>query len=109
MVGPIIPIKTQAAVLFALVLLALLTWVLSYTDLSRWNLVVAMSIAVCKMLLVVVFFMHAWFMPRVSKLAFFAGVFWLGIMVTLTMSDYLSRGMLPTERPPTETLKDPPM
>jgi cytochrome c oxidase subunit 4 len=96
MVGPIISTKTLVAVLVALLVLALLTWFLSYVDLRRWNLVLAMAIAVCKMLLVVLVFMHGWFMPRVSKLAFFAGFFWLSILVTLTLSDYVSRDMEPT-------------
>ena len=89
-------ISTKANVLVVLVLiaLALATWGISYVDLGHWNLVVAMAIAVTKMILVVLVFMHGWFSPRVTKLAFFAGLFWLGILVVLTLSDYLSRSLL---------------
>ncbi len=44
------------------------------------------------MMLVVLFFMHGWYMPSVSRLAFGAGLFWLAIMAFLTMSDYVTRG-----------------
>lgn len=86
--------KVNVEVLLMLVALALLTWGISYVDLGRWNLVAAMAIAVTKMLLVVLVFMHAWFSPRVTNLAFCAGIFWLGILVVLTLSDYLSRSWL---------------
>lgn len=84
-------IRTNVLVLVALLVLALLTWGISYIDLGAWNLVVAMAIAVSKMMLVVLIFMHGWFMPRVSLFAFCSGIFWLGILVVLTMSDYLTR------------------
>jgi len=90
----IVSIKTNVAVMGALFLLALATVGVAYVDLAYWNLVAAMAIAVAKMMLVVVFFMHGWFMPRISKLAFGAGLFWLGILVALTLSDYLSRDLL---------------
>lgn len=94
MAEPILSLKIYVGVLGTLIVLALLTWGLSYVDLERWNLVLAMAIAVAKMMLVVVFFMHGWFMPRISKLAFAAGLLWLGIMVALTMGDYLTRNQL---------------
>lgn len=86
--------RASGLALLALVALALATWGLSYVDLKRWNLVVAMAIAVVKMMIVVLVFMHGWFAPRASKLAFGAGLFWLGILVVLTLSDYLSRDWL---------------
>lgn len=83
--------KLNLAVLLAL---ACATWGIAYVDLGRWNLVVALGIAVLKAALVVAVFMHGWFAPRVMKIAFAAGFFWLGIMVVLTMSDYLSRNWM---------------
>jgi len=47
------------------------------------------------MMRVVRVFMHGWWMPRLSKLAFAAGLFWLAIMIFLTMADYLSRSLYP--------------
>jgi len=90
----IISTRTNILVLIALLILALCTWGIAYVDLGRWNLVVAMAIAVAKMLLVVLCFMHGWFTPRVSLLAFCAGIFWLGILFVLTLSDYLTRALL---------------
>jgi cytochrome c oxidase subunit 4 len=88
-----IPVPVYAGVLLLLLALALATLGVSYVDLERWNLVAAMSIAVVKMMLVVLFFMHGWYMPGISKLAFGAGLFWLALMVFLTMSDYVTRSM----------------
>lgn len=88
--------RLNVAVLGALLALALATWGIAYVDLGRWNLVVALAIAAVKGALVVAVFMHGWFQPRLMKLAFAAGFFWLGILVVLTMGDYLSRGWLPS-------------
>ena len=92
---PVISKQANVGVLLVLVALALLTWRISYLDLGRWNLIAAMAIAVLKALLVVLVFMHAWFSLRVAKLAFFAGFFWLAILIVLTLTDYLSRSWLP--------------
>ncbi len=89
----IVSIRTNVIVLGLLFALALLTLAVSYVDLSRWNLVVAMAIAVSKMMLVVWFFMHGATMPRASKLAFATGFFWFGILCALTLSDYVSRSL----------------
>jgi len=69
---------------------ALTTWV-AYIDLGRWNTVVALTIAVCKMLLVVLFFMHVKYATGLTRIVILAGFFWLGIMITLSCSDELTR------------------
>ena len=58
---------------------------------SGWNTAIALSIAVVKGLLVVLFFMHIRYGSRLSWVFAAAGFVWLGIMLTLTMSDYLTR------------------
>jgi len=58
------------------------------------NDVVALTIAVAKALLVILFFMHVRYSSKLTMLIVVAGFFWLGIMIVLTMSDYLSRGMI---------------
>jgi len=58
------------------------------------NDVVALTIAVSKALLVILFFMHVRYSSRLVMLVVVAGFFWFGIMVVLTMSDYMSRGMI---------------
>jgi cytochrome c oxidase subunit 4 len=56
------------------------------------NTIVAMAIAVTKATLVILYFMHVRYSSRLTWLVVASGIFWFGIMVALTMSDYLSRG-----------------
>jgi cytochrome c oxidase subunit 4 len=55
------------------------------------NTVVALTIAVIKATLVVLYFMHVRYSARLIWVVVVAGFFWLGILFVLTMSDYLSR------------------
>jgi cytochrome c oxidase subunit IV len=67
-----------------------LTWQVAYFDLGPLNTVAALGIAVFKALLVMLFFMHV----RETRLAWIVvagSVFWLGILLALTMSDFLTR------------------
>jgi cytochrome c oxidase subunit 4 len=63
-------------------------------DLGRWNLVAAIGIAVAKMLLVVLIFMHVRYSTRITWVFVMAGFFWLFFRFTLTMGDYLTRAGL---------------
>jgi cytochrome c oxidase subunit IV len=69
---------------------ALTTWV-AYIDLGRWNTVVALTIAVIKMILVVLFFMHVKYATGLTRVVILAGFFWLAIMITLSCADELTR------------------
>jgi len=55
------------------------------------NSLVALVIAVTKAVLVILFFMHVKYSTRLTKVVVVASFFWLGIMLTITMSDYLFR------------------
>ena len=76
----------------ALLLLLSLTWFVARLDFGRWNVVAGLSIAVLKTFLVVSFFMHARESAKITWVFAAAGVFWLLLMMTLTLTDYLSRG-----------------
>jgi cytochrome c oxidase subunit 4 len=69
-----------------------LTWQIAYFDLGRLNIVAALGIAIFKAVLVVLFFMHAKSSARLTWVVAIAGVFWLGMLLALTMGDYLTRG-----------------
>jgi caa(3)-type oxidase, subunit IV len=56
------------------------------------NTVVALTIAVIKATLVVLYFMHVRYSTRLTWVIVIAGFFWLAIMFALTMADYMSRG-----------------
>ena len=51
----------------------------------------ALTIAVIKMVLVVLFFMHVKYATGLTRIVILAGFFWLGIMITLSCSDELTR------------------
>jgi cytochrome c oxidase subunit 4 len=46
------------------------------------------------MLLVVLFFMHAKYSTRLTKIVIASGFAWLAILIAFTLSDYFSRGWL---------------
>jgi cytochrome c oxidase subunit 4 len=59
------------------------------------NAVVALTIAVIKATLVVLFFMHVRYSGRLIWLVIVAGLLWLAIMFAITFSDYWTRTWLP--------------
>src|SRR5436305_1269409 len=79
----------------ALMALLALTWTIGYVNLGVFNLVVALAISISKALLVALFFMHIKGSSRLLHLAAAAGVIWLLILFSLTLSDYFSRGWVP--------------
>ncbi len=89
------PRSTYLLVWAALMVLMVATAGLSRIDLGAWSTVVAMAIAVVKALLVILFFMHVRYMGKtITWIIVVAGFFWLGILLALTMTDYLSRGYI---------------
>jgi len=79
------------AIWIALLALLFLTWGMARCDLGRWNIIATMTIAVAKMLLVILVFMHVSYSTRLTWVFVAAGFFWLFLMVTLTLGDYLTR------------------
>ncbi len=69
-----------------------LTCGIGYINLGVFNLVVAFAIAVVKMILIALFFMHIKGSSRLLHLAALTGLLWLFLMIALTLSDYFSRG-----------------
>jgi cytochrome c oxidase subunit IV len=78
-----------------LMLCTFLTVAAAEVDLNAYfsglNVIVALTIAVFKATLVVLYFMHAKYSPKRTQLVIIASVFWLAIMLFMTMSDYVSR------------------
>src|SRR6202041_1095014 len=95
----VVPLRVYIGIFVALLLLTALTTGVAYVDLGAFNTVAALVIAVVKMLLVVLFFMHVKYSPGLTRLVILAGFFWLAIMIALTLSDELSRGWTGTPQP----------
>jgi len=86
--------KTYLAVFAALMVLTATTVSVARIDLGPLNTVVALVIAMVKATLVILIFMHVRYSPRIIGLFIFAGLLWLGLLIGLTLTDYLSRGWL---------------
>ena len=91
----IVSIRLYAAIFGTLVLLTLATAGVAFVDLGGdLNSIVALSIAVVKASLVMLYFMHLRYGSRLTWVFAGAGFFWLLILLVLTMADPLSRNWL---------------
>jgi cytochrome c oxidase subunit 4 len=90
----IIPISTYLVVFILLLILTGTTCWISFLDLGRLNAIVALLIALIKALLVALYFMHVRYSSRLTSIVAIASLFWLGIMIAWTLSDYLTRSFL---------------
>ena len=88
------PRRTYYTIYAILMVGTYLTWQVAYLDLGSFNTVVALGIAVFKAVLVALFFMHLRDSPRLTSAVVIGSLFWLFILLALTMSDYLSRGWM---------------
>ena len=88
----VVPVKVYVAVFVTLLVMTATTTAISSVDLGPWNTVVALGIAVFKATLVVLFFMHAKYSPRLTHMVILAGIFWLALLLLITFSDFASRG-----------------
>jgi len=87
-------IRTYTLVLLALLVLTAATTLVAFVDLGGFSVVVALAIAVCKMLLVALFFMHVRHSTKLTKLVVLGGLLWLVILLMLTLSDFTTRGWM---------------
>lgn len=94
----IIP-RMYVAVFAALATLTLVTTGVAYIDLGVFNPVVALTIAVVKATLVVLFFMHVWFRGKLTWVFIGAGVLWLAFLIAFTLSDAVTRPWIPIPTP----------
>ena len=95
MPGHFVSVKTYVLIFLALLALTGLTTGMAFVDLGPLNTVVALAIAGCKMMLVILFFMHLRSSTGLTKIAVAAGFFWLMILISLTMSDFATRDWTP--------------
>ena len=86
--------KMYYSIFGALMVLTLLTVLVARVDLGLFNTVVAMTIAVIKALVVILFFMHVRWSSQLTKVYVAAGFLWLAIMIVITLSDYRTRNWI---------------
>jgi cytochrome c oxidase subunit 1 len=59
------------------------------------NTIIALTIAAAKALFVLLFFMHLRYSSGLIWIVWGAGIFWLMLLLTITLSDYLTRNWVP--------------
>ncbi len=93
MSGHVSPKSTYYTIFGALMVLTAVTVGVAFLNLGALNFPVAIAIAITKASLVVMFFMHAKYASRLTQMFIGTAFFFLFILLTLTMTDYLSRGL----------------
>jgi cytochrome c oxidase subunit 4 len=83
--------KIYIAIFAALMLGTGITVWAAFQNFHRFNIVIALAIASIKATLVVLYFMHARYSPKRTQLVIVCSVFWLAIMLALTLADYDTR------------------
>jgi cytochrome c oxidase subunit IV len=86
-VGP----KVYLLILLMLLVLTGVTTGVAYLDMGIFNPIIALAIACFKAVIVILFFMHIRYSSRVMMLTVGAGFFTFLVLITMTLSDYISR------------------
>ena len=66
----------------------------SYIEMGDFNIVVALLIATVKATLVVLFFMHLYYSSKLTKVTMIAAIFFLFLLLALSLTDYLTRSWM---------------
>src|SRR3954454_16010976 len=98
MSGHVSPKSTYYAIFGALMVLTGITVAAAFVNLGSFNFPVAISIAITKATLVILFFMHVKYSSRLTKMVVAMSFFFLAIMFGLTLTDYMSRGWYASPR-----------
>ena len=85
-------VKTFLFVWIALLILTAVTVFVATLDLGPLNAIVALTIATTKALLVLLFFMELRYSSAMTKMTVVSAIFFLFLLIGLTLSDYMTRG-----------------
>ena len=98
----VVAVPIYLGVFAVLMIGTIVTYVASQIDLEAVfkthlpvNTIVALTIAVTKATFVVLFFMHVKYSTHLTWAVVAGGMFWFGILIVLTLSDYLTRSWQP--------------
>jgi cytochrome c oxidase subunit 4 len=93
MSGHVSPKGVYYTIFGALMVLTIVTVFAATVNLGHFNFPVAIGIAITKATLVILFFMHAKYSSKLTKLFVGTAFFFLVVLLALTMTDFLSRGL----------------
>ena len=89
----IVPVRIYWIVFLTLLVMTGVTYAVAQVDLGRFNIVVALAIAIFKATLVILFFMHVKYSTKLTKTVVASGFVFLLVMVFFTMTDLLTRNI----------------
>ena len=95
MTGHVVPPRTYYNVFAALIALTVLTVGLDFVPLGPLHTSAGLLIATIKAALVILFFMHVLYSPRLTWIVALSSLLWFLILMGYTLTDYLSRPVLP--------------
>ena len=86
------PLGSSVAIWLMLLVFTGLTVGAAFIDLGPFNTILALTIATCKAILVVLFFMHVKYThEKLTGLVIVSAIFFLFILLALSMADYATR------------------
>ncbi len=87
----VVPWTVYLVIFLGLCALTATTVIVAGFDFGAFNIIVALGIAISKASLVVLYFMHARYSPRLTGVVIAAALAFFVILVFLTWTDYTSR------------------
>ena len=96
MSGHVVPLRIYFLIFGALIVLTGVTTWVAFLDLGRWNTIVALAIAVTKMMLVILYFMHLRYSHGLTRVVVLASFLFLAILISITLTDALTRSWTPS-------------
>ena len=87
----ILPKRVYYTIFAILMFCTYLTVQIAFFDLGALNTIAAIGIACFNATIVILFFMHVKYSTRLTWAVVLGSIFWFGILIALTMSDYLTR------------------
>jgi cytochrome c oxidase subunit 4 len=94
----IVPVRVYITIFLVLLAGTALTVAAAFVSFPwRFNTVVALTIATIKATFVVLYFMHVRYSSRLVWVIVASALFWMGILFALTLSDYFTRGWIPSQ------------
>jgi cytochrome c oxidase subunit IV len=95
MAQAVVPKKTYLLAYLVLLALTLLTTLLAYINMGPFSIAIAILIAAVQASVIVSFFMQALYESALVRVVTAGGIVWFLIMLTLVLTDYITRGWLP--------------
>jgi len=92
--GHIESARNYILIFVGLIVATVATTAVAFVNLGAFNVVVALGIATCKMLLVSLFFMHVKHSSALTKLVLVGALLCLAIMLAFTLADFHTRGWI---------------